>query len=442
MLAAERTPVHIGRYEIVRVLGRGAMGRVLLAVDPVLERSVAVKLLRDDLVIPPEQQSALIERMRQEARASARVTHPNIVALFDMGEDPELGLYLVFEYAQGITLKDRLTQAPLGAANAATIARELGDALTTAHEKGVVHRDIKPENVILTATGSKIADFGIARVPDSTLTRDGGLLGTPAYSAPEAISNGFFSAATDQFSMAATLYEAISRRRAFPGEDAVSVASRITTDEVPPIALSCGLSPEVDAVLRRGMSKDPRTRYPSAREFGRALANALDQPRHTLPTVSNELPTPSFGSSGRARHWISAIALGAAIGAVAMRLASDPDNEAAPSAPPGQASAESVAIGWLAPAPRKARGTNGATRGATAARSEGKTRPAKRDRTDEAAPRPSEDPDGATPEGTEPPEKPQSTAPPAPVRSREQELSDAEPLEQEPLEQEPLNQEP
>src|ERR1700712_1331085 len=239
-------PTQIGRYRIERLLGRGAMGRVLLAHDPVLDRSVAIKLLRDDLNIQPEQHDTLLHRMRQEARASARVSHPNIVALHDMGEDPELGLCLVFEYAEGLTLKERLLKGPLGPEAAAKLAREVGDALTTAHAAGVLHRDIKPENVILTPTGAKVADFGIARVPDSTLTRDGGLLGTPAYSAPECIETGRVSPLSDQFSLAATLYEAVSGHRAFPGEDAVAVATRITNEEPPAIAEFAGLDPHVD----------------------------------------------------------------------------------------------------------------------------------------------------------------------------------------------------
>src|SRR5687768_9588255 len=279
----------IGRYQPVRLLGRGAMGRVLLAQDPVVGRDVAIKLLRDDLVIPPEQRDALIDRMRQEARASARVSHPNIVGLYDMGEDPELGLYLVFEYAEGLTLEQRIGKGPLGPGAGAKLARELGDALTTAHQAGVLHRDIKPQNIILTATGAKIADFGIARVPDSTLTREGGLLGTPAYSAPECIAKGTFSPLSDQFSLAATLYEALSQQRAFPGEDAVSVATRITHEEPPGIAELCGLDPHVDAILLRGMAKPPAERFPSARELGESLAEALAIPtRKMLPTLPDE----------------------------------------------------------------------------------------------------------------------------------------------------------
>ena len=317
-------PTQIGRYQIERLLGRGAMGRVLLAHDPVLDRSVAIKLLRDDLNIPAEQHDALLHRMRQEARASARVSHPNIVALHDMGEDPKLGLCLVFEYAQGETLKERLLRGPLGPEAAANLAREMGDALSTAHAAGVLHRDIKPENIILTPTGAKIADFGIARVPDSTLTRDGGLLGTPAYSAPECIASGKFSPYSDQFSLAATLYEAVSGLRAFPGEDAIAVATRITTDEPPAIAEFAGLDPHVDRVLARGLAKDPSARFDEARSLGSALAEALRQsPRRKLVTLPDERHlshAPSAQDSRTARLVIGGAAVGALLGIAGFQL--------------------------------------------------------------------------------------------------------------------------
>jgi len=317
-------PAQIGRYRIERLLGRGAMGRVLLAHDPVLDRSVAIKLLRDDLNIPPEQHEALLHRMRQEARASARVSHPNIVALHDMGEDPALGLCLVFEYAEGPTLKERLLRGALGPEAAARLAREVGDALTAAHAAGVLHRDIKPENIILTPTGAKIADFGIARVPDSTLTRDGGLLGTPAYSAPECIETGRFSPLSDQFSLAATLYEAVSGRRAFPGEDAIAVATRITNDEPPRIAELSGLDPHVDDVLARGLAKNPEARFEDARALGAALAEALWQsPRQvlaTLPDVRHRTQAPSPQESRTARLVIGGAAVGALLGIAGFQL--------------------------------------------------------------------------------------------------------------------------
>ncbi|MBM4362344.1 MAG: serine/threonine protein kinase, partial [Deltaproteobacteria bacterium] len=279
-------PAEIGRYRIARLHRQGAMGRVLLARDTVLDRDVALKLLRDDLGLAEEHVVALVERMRQEARAAARVEHPNIVSLHDMGEDPDHGLYLVFEYVEGPTLKERIERGPLGAIAAAKLAVELGDALTTAHEAAVLHRDVKPENVLLARTGAKIADFGIARMPDSTLTMGGTLLGTPAYSAPEAVSAGRFSPKSDQFSMACTLYEALSGRRAFPGDDAVTVAGRIGTEEPVAIAQSAGVDAHVDSVLARAFRKDPRERFDSCAAFGAALSEALRMaPRSAMPTL-------------------------------------------------------------------------------------------------------------------------------------------------------------
>jgi serine/threonine-protein kinase len=270
-------PPTIGRYEVVRLLGQGAMGRVLLARDPVLGRDVAVKVLRPDLDIVLEVRAGLVTRMRHEAQAAARVSHPNLVTLHDMGEDATVGLFLVFEYVSGANLKERLRGGRLPPHQAARLARELGGALSVAHAAGVLHRDVKPENVMLSPTGAKLADFGIAKIPDSTLTRTGSLVGTPAYCAPEALASGLFSPESDQFSLAVTLYEAASGERAFPGDDAVGVAAKIATEEARPIARRCALPDEVDAVLARGMHKDPAKRYGSASEFGEALAAALER---------------------------------------------------------------------------------------------------------------------------------------------------------------------
>jgi serine/threonine protein kinase len=343
---------------VVRLLGQGAMGRVLLAHDSVLDRDVAVKLLRNDLGLPPEQSEALVERMRQEARASARVSHPNIVALYDMGEDAGQGLFLVFEYVEGWSLKEKLTRGPIGLDAAVRLALELGSALATAHAAGVLHRDIKPENIILARTGAKIADFGIARVPDSTLTRGGKLLGTPAYSAPEAVAHGTFSPATDQFSMAATLYEAISLRRAFPGEDAVTVATRITTEQPAPVAELCSLDPHVDAVLYRALSKDANARFPSCDDFGRALAEALRlAPRtrmNTVPDIYHQRSRRAGAPSRTAWVALGSAVIGALLAVGVAALVMDDRTQrvdpASGRTEPEPAAAEE-AVAWLAPRP-------------------------------------------------------------------------------------------
>jgi serine/threonine-protein kinase len=298
------------------------MGRVLLAHDGVLDRQVAIKLLRDDLGLPPEHLTTLYGRMRQEARASARVSHPNIVALYDMGEDSALGLFLVFEYVGGLTLKQRIAQGQLGNEAIRRLSLELGSALAVAHESGVLHRDIKPENVMLARTGAKIADFGIARVPDSTLTRDGRLLGTPAYSAPEAISHGTFSPASDQFSLAATLYEAVSLHRAFPGDDAIAVAARITYEEPPGIAAICGLDTRVDLVFARALSKNPLARFDSCEHFAQALAGSLDMPgRRAVPAIMGLDRQTTAASSTSPRGTQIALVAAAIGGLLALAMA-------------------------------------------------------------------------------------------------------------------------
>jgi serine/threonine-protein kinase len=212
-----------------------------------------------------------------------------------MGEDDALGPYLVFEYVEGPTLKERLRLGGLERPAAARLARELGEALATAHGAGVLHRDVKPENVILRRFGAKIADFGIARLPNSTLTRRGCLLGTPAYSAPETLEGAQFSPLSDQFSLAATLYEAVSGRRAFPGDDALQVASKVRLDEPHPFAVELGLEPEIDQILAKGLAKNPSQRYPDCAAFGAALATALAKNAglELLPPMARGLDTMS-----------------------------------------------------------------------------------------------------------------------------------------------------
>jgi eukaryotic-like serine/threonine-protein kinase len=314
-------PSQVGRYQVLRAIGRGAMGQVLLAHDPVLDRPVAVKHLRDDLSLTAEQLSGLSKRMEQEARAAARVSHPNLVGLHDMGRDPIVGLFLVFEYVEGETLEERLKQGPLPPHDAARLARELGSALSFAHAAQVLHRDIKPENVLLAKTGAKLADFGIARLPDSTLTRSDGLLGTPAYSAPEAIDEGGFSPASDQFSMACTLFEAISAQRAFPGDDAAVVAGLVQTIEPPALARRFRLQSRVDTLLARAFAKDPGARFPSCEEFGRELAEALEHGTRASSSRASDgsrrVPVAPRRSSGSAaRALLVALALVAAVGFV------------------------------------------------------------------------------------------------------------------------------
>jgi serine/threonine-protein kinase len=282
-----KQPRTIGRYDVERLLGQGGMGRVWLARDTILGRRVAIKVLRDDLALPPSVRDELITRMRHEAQAAAAVSHPNIVTLHDMGEDEVVGLFLVFEYVPGPradgpeSLRDRLREGPLPLGDVAKLARELGSALTFAHAAGVVHRDIKPENILFSRTGSKIADFGIARIPESTITRVNTVLGTPAYTSPEALSKGDFGAASDQFAFAATLYEAATGIRAFGGDDAIVTAGKVSSEPPPPLEPGLGSAPVVrslGAALAKGVAKEVEGRFASCVDLGEAVARAIERP--------------------------------------------------------------------------------------------------------------------------------------------------------------------
>ena len=287
------------------MLGQGAMGRVLLARDPVLNRDVAVKVLRDDLGLAPDVMAGLVTRMRHEAQAAAAVSHPNIVTLHDMGEDDVVGLFLVFEYVSGPradgpeSLRDRLREGPLPLGDVAKLARELGSALTFAHAAGVIHRDIKPENILFSRTGAKIADFGIARIPDSTITRVNTVLGTPAYTSPEALSKGDFGAASDQFAFAATLYEAATGMRAFGGDDPIVTAGKVSSEPPPPLDATIGTAPVVrslNAALSKGVAKDLGDRFASCVDLGEAVARAIERPADPGVAVDSLLGSSSASS--------------------------------------------------------------------------------------------------------------------------------------------------
>jgi eukaryotic-like serine/threonine-protein kinase len=308
------------------------MGRVYLASDTVLGRKVAIKVLRDDLGLSKDTREHLDGRLRIEARAVAAVSHPNVVVLHDMGDDPEVGLYLVFEYVAGESLRARISNGPLLLEDVARLALELGSALDAAHEASVLHRDVKPENIFLARNGSKIGDFGIARVPDASVTKTGmGVVGTPAYAAPETLrgKSADLGPRSDQFSLAATLYEAITGRRAFPGEDLLSVAAAIGAHT--PVAtkrdeLSARASERLDmALIARGMAKDPAMRFRSCGELGEAVAVAL----------SGAHPTPASGGARkrppRGLQVLVAVTLLAVVGIVLVERKSSHGPPSAPS---------------------------------------------------------------------------------------------------------------
>lgn len=273
-----KVPEKIGRYVVDRLLGQGAMGSVYLGRDPALDRKVAIKTVRD-LDLDDKHKRSFLERFKNEARAAARLSHPSIVAVYDVGEEEGIGPFLVFEYVPGSTLKQILrSRGALPPAEVIDVASQIAGALDVAHDAQIIHRDVKPDNILVADDGrAKLADFGVARVPDAALTKEGQFLGTPCYAAPETLARGSYSPRSDLFSFAAVVYELVCGMRAFPGDDAISVAHAVVHESpLPPSeAGSKSLPKEVDAVVMRGLSKEADARFGSAIELVEALDRAF-----------------------------------------------------------------------------------------------------------------------------------------------------------------------
>jgi len=265
---------HLGRYQILAELGRGAMGVVYKAIDPKINRVVAIKTV-SLAGQSPDEQRGYCERLFREAEAAGRLSHPGIVAIFDVGEEPETRApYIVMEYVPGQSLDKMLSRhagrMPVGAA--LQLTQELAEALDWAHEQGVVHRDLKPGNILVTEEGhAKIADFGVAKLNLAHLTLPGHVLGTPAYMSPEQLNDEPVDGRSDLFSLGAILYTAVTGYRPFQGSSAVTVCFKVVNrDPVPATAFDSDLPPGLDYIIARAMAKDPAQRYQ------RGLEMALD----------------------------------------------------------------------------------------------------------------------------------------------------------------------
>ena len=315
MSSSGEIPAYLGRYRIDRVLGRGAMGIVYLAFDPHIERQVALKTIRGDVLGVAGSSSAtqgLSARFLNEARAAGRLAHPNIVSVYDYGESDETA-FIAMEYVQGESLAARLAQH----AAAGTLiepSRALGwftqllDGLEYAHDAGVIHRDIKPANLLITQRGEcKITDFGIARIDTSQLTRADALMGTPNYMSPEQFTGGPLDARADLFSAAVVLYEIMTGACPFVGTASAVMRHILDDDPRLPSELVPGLPAYLDAMLMKALAKRPEDRFASAREWrenlmGRIALDQSDDADRTIIAFAGPvavLQAPSFEPSSR-----------------------------------------------------------------------------------------------------------------------------------------------
>ncbi len=279
----------LGKYEIKRPLGRGAMGTVYEGWDPIIARRVAIKTVKLPDNADPETEEALA-RFRREAQAAGRLTHPNIVGVFDYGETSDLA-YIVMEFVEGPSLKTLLDRHEhFAITDMARVMQDLLAGLQFSHERGVVHRDIKPANVMLTGAGqAKIADFGIARIDSSSMTQAGTLLGTPAYMSPEQFMGQVVDARTDIYSSGVLLYQMLTGDRPFEGSMSAIMHKALNTEPPAPSLLSVTAPPSFDAVVRRAMAKRPEDRFPSAGAFAEAIRVALAA--HAEPAVPEDEET-------------------------------------------------------------------------------------------------------------------------------------------------------
>jgi len=296
----------LGRYNIERTLGKGAMGVVYEGLDPKLNRRVAIKtILKSHL--DPDTAKDYSMRFSREAQAVARLNHPHIVQVYDFAEEGDIA-YLVMEFIRGKELKNFFdANERFDIREAVRIMCELLDALEFAHNAGIIHRDIKPANVMLDAQArTKLTDFGVARVQDvdrthAERTQAGTMVGTPAYMSPEQITGASIDKRTDVFSAGIILYQFLTGEKPFTGGGAWTIAKKIIQEDPPlPSSLNNAVTPYFDAVVNKALSKNPETRYPSAKDFAVALKRALQgqgEEDDSDKTVVGEMSLPPAARS-------------------------------------------------------------------------------------------------------------------------------------------------
>ena len=263
-----------GRYEVVRELGRGSMGVVYQGFDPVIGRTVAIKTMLTE-GLAPEEYKEFRARFQREAQAAGVLSHPNIVNVFDYGEDNGI-LYLIMEFLEGTSL-EKLVEGKkvLPIETIIPMCEQVCSALDHAHERGIVHRDIKPANIMILNNGVvKVTDFGIAKMVSMGMTQAGLVLGTPNYMSPEQVKGRQVDGRSDLFSLGVILYDLVTGEKPFPGQNITTVIYKIINENpVPPRELDATIHPGLSYVICKALAKSPEERYQTCRELAEDLKN-------------------------------------------------------------------------------------------------------------------------------------------------------------------------
>jgi len=289
-------PAKLGRYRILGELGRGAMGTVYRAHDPLIEREVAIKTLHPSL--PDDVVVEVRERFLREAKSAGRLNHPNIVTIFDVGEEDGVA-YMAMELLEGRTLQQILAEsARLAFETIADIIAQIADALDRAQQLGIVHRDVKPANIVISASGhAKLTDFGVAYVPASTMTQTGTMIGSPRYMSPEQVLGLPIDPRSDIFSLGVVLYEMLTGQAPFvqAGDTTIfPLINRIAAEPHPPVTQRDPSVPAAfEAILSKALAKKPEHRYQRAGDLARDLRNFRSPARPDMPAAADADKTVS-----------------------------------------------------------------------------------------------------------------------------------------------------
>ncbi|MBU0485886.1 MAG: protein kinase [Proteobacteria bacterium] len=279
----------LGKYKIESVLGQGAMGIVYKGFDPVIERTVALKTIRKDSFDPKDLEQ-LLARFKREAQAAGRLAHPNIVTVYEYGEEGNQA-FIAMEFVEGRDLKEILDRnEKFAVPEIVKILSQLLDALAYSHDHGVIHRDIKPGNIILLNDGRiKVTDFGIARIESSNLTQFGDVMGTPSYMSPEQFMGQRIDNRSDLFSAGVILYHLLTGEKPFPGDSVTTIMHRLLhADPIKPADLNFQISSGLNNLVIKALAKKPEDRFQSAKEFNDALQKAPNDNSRQINTAGDD----------------------------------------------------------------------------------------------------------------------------------------------------------